>query len=370
MMKTRDAVLCYQETQTADASTKPIDLDITDPVSALCFEFEAVNGSTNNQNNPLSRCIKELQVVDGSDVLAKMSFEQAQALQFYKTGRQPELRIDEGPDKGDVIGCSILFGRHLYDREYALDLSRFANPKLKITWDLETIRDIDAATAFTTGSLKVSAWAKVMEDMPTPPSKFLMQKEIDAFTLGSSGEKRVLLPTDYIYRMLMIRAYLAGYDVDENITQLKLTCDTDKFIPFDRHTKQLDAELAQLFGNAVVWKRCHATHGDTVWLPINKEPQLSLQCTTLNYLPSYAWCWSGNFYLLLGDTAGGNVSADTRVDAIIEGHALHSTLPIPMGKMDEPDTWFDPTKHKKFEAVLTQGAAAAFSIVGEQIRPL
>jgi hypothetical protein len=269
---------------------------------------------------------------------------------------------------GDVIGCQILFGRHLWDRDYALDLRNRANPKLKVTWNLAAVRAVSATTAFATGTLKMSAWARVMEDLPVPPVHFMMQKEIDSFTLGTSGEKRVDLPRDYVYRMLMMRAYLAGNDINENVSKIKMTCDTDKFIPFDRYVKQLDAELAQQFGNCVVWKRCHACHGDTVWLPINKEPQIALKCTTVNYLPSYAWCWSGNFYLLLGDTAAGTISSDTRVDAMIEGHALHATLPIPMGKLDEPDSWFDPTGYKKVELVLTQAAAAACQVVAEQVR--
>jgi hypothetical protein len=373
-MKNRDAVLCYQEAQSSDKSSKTIDLDIVDPVSALGFEFEARNGTTNNQNNPLSKCIEKLELVDGADVLASMNFEQAQALQFYKTGKQPQLRIDEQPSSapnyyGDVIGCMILFGRKLWDREYALDLTKFRNPKLKITWDLGHTRDVDAATAFATGTLKISAWAKVMEGMGGAPGKFLMDKEIESWTGATSGDKPHELPLDYVYRMLMLQTYLAGNDIDENISKLKLTADTDKFIAFERYVKQLDAELAQQFGNVIVWKRAHYCHGDTVWVPINKEPQVRFVVPTVNYLASYGWCWSGRFAALLGDTAAGTVSADTRVDLLIEGHALHATLPVPMGIMDEPDSWFDPTPYKRLDLVCTEAAAAANSIVAEQVRP-
>jgi len=368
-MRTRDALLCYQETQSSDESSKAIDLDLVDPVSALAFEFEAVNGSTNNQNNPLSVCIEKLEVVDGADVLASLSFEQAQALQFYKTGKQPQLRLDEGPDGGDVIGCMILFGRYLWDREYALDLTRFKNPKLKITWDLNHTRDVESATAFTTGSLKMSVWAKVMEDMGGAPGKFLMQKVIDSWTGATSGDKKHELPLDYVYRMLMLHTYLAGNDIDENISKLKLSADTDKFIAFDRYVKQLDAELAQQFGNVVLWKRAHATSGDYVWVPQNKEPQPHLQCTAPSKLPYYSYAWSGRFMLQIANSSGGSVGADTRVDCLIEGHALHSTLPIPMGIMGEPDSWLDPAPYKRLDLICTEAAAAANALIAEQVRP-
>lgn len=367
-MKFRDAVLCYQETQSSDDSSKSIDLDVVDPVSALGFEFEAVGGSTNNQNNPLSMCIKKLELVDGADVLASLSFEQAQALQWYKTGKQPQLRLDERPDQGDVIGCMIMFGRRLWDREFALDLTKFRNPKLKITWDLAAIRAVSATTAWTTGSLKMSAWAKVMEGAGAP-GKFLMAKEIESWTGATSGDKKCELPLDYIYRMLMLRTYLAGNDIDENITKLKMSADTDKYIAFERYTKQLDAEMAQRFGTCVLWKRVHATTGDTPWVPVNKEPQVKLIPVAADVIPFYSWCWSGRFYLGLEDYASSAISSDTEIHAGIEGHALHATLPLPMGVMDEPDTWFDPSPYKKVELICTEAAAAANSLVAEQVRP-
>lgn len=367
-MKTRDAVLLYQEQQSSDESSKSVNLDIVDPVSALGFEFEAQNGTTNNQNNPLTMCIEKLEIVDGADVLASLSFEQAQALQFYKTGKQPQIRIDESGSDYTVIGCMILFGRYLWDREFALDLTKFKNPKLKLTWDLAAIRAVSATTAWATGTLKLSAWAKVMEDM-TAPGRFLMAKEIESWTGATSGNKKHELPIDYVYRMLMLRTYLAGNDIDENISELKLSADTDKFIAFERYVKQLDAEMAQRFGNCVLWKRIHATSGDIVWVPQNKEPQVSLRPIAADVIPFYDWAWSGRFRLYLEDYASAAIATDTEIHSTIEGHALHATLPIPMGVMDEPDTWFDPTPYKRLDLISTEAAAAANSIVAEQVRP-
>lgn len=368
MLKTRDAVLCYQETQSSDKSTKTIDLDLVDPVSALCFEFEATNGTTNNRNNPLPFAITKLEVVDGSDVLASMSFRQAQALQFYKTMKQPLLREDEGPSSGPTIGCSILFGRKLWDKEFALNLKNFSNPQLKITWDLTNIRAVQAATAWATGTLKISAWAKVMEGQG-PPGKYLMAKELEAWTGATSGSPRHTLPTDYPYHMLMFLCHNSFAEPCVSITNLKLTCDTDKFIPLDRNVKQFDAEMAQLFGNVIVWKRHHARHSDTIWFPVFQEPQLKMTGTVLGHTIGYGWSWSGNAVINFSDGAGNPVTSDTRFDSTIEGHALHCSLPIPFGVIDEPDTWFDPAEYKKLELVLDERSATNNTIVAEQVRP-
>lgn len=372
-MRIRDAVLEYQITRTANSGTITIDLDIVDPVSALGFEFEATNGTTFNQNNPLSRCITKIEVVSGSSVLSSLSFEEAQALQFYKTGKQPQLRETENPSGGDVIGCMILFGRHLYDELYALDLSNIKNPQLKITYDLATTKAVSATEAFATGTFKYSAWAKVMEEIAAP-SQFMMAKELHSWTSGTSGDRRKELPTDYVYHLAMLRSYVSGNDINENISRLKLSCDTDKFIPYDRYVKQFDAEMAQLFGNVVVWKKAFATNGDTVWLPVNKEPQvqgfLNGNASLSGYICQFNYIWSGIASLIVSNAAGTAYTSDARIDMLIEGHALHATLPIPFGRLDKPEDWFDPRNYRKVEMVMTEAAAAANQIVLEQVAPV
>ncbi|MBU2177752.1 MAG: hypothetical protein KJ556_21880, partial [Gammaproteobacteria bacterium] len=263
-----------------------------------------------NQNNPLSMCVTEVQVVDGSDVLAKMSFEQLQAMEFYKIGKQPQLRIDESGSDYTVMGAMLLFGRHLWDTEFALDPKRFNNLKLKITWNLAAIRAVSATTAWATGTFKITAVAKIMEDMPAPPSKFLMQKELDSWTSGTSGDRRIELPVDKAYRMLMLRAYVAGNDIDENISDIKLTLDTDKFIPLDRKVKQYDSEMAKMYGSIVLWKRLFATSGDIVWVPQNKEPQVNIRPIAADVIPFYNWAWSGRFELYLEDYSSSAISSD------------------------------------------------------------
>lgn len=372
-MRVRDATLLYQETQSSDDSSKNIDLDIVDPVSALGLEFQATGGTTSNINNPLYDCVKKIEVVDGADVIASLSFKEAQALQFYKTGKQPQLRLDEGASAGDTIGCALLFGRHLYDHEYALDLTKFKNPKLKVTWDLAAIRAVAADTAWATGTFKISAWAKVMEGL-TPPGKYLMPKEVDSWTGGSSGDKRRELPLDYVYRMMLLYAYYQGDDIDEVISKIKMTCDTDKFIALERYVKQYDAEMAQLFGNAVVWKRAMASNNDSIWVPVNKEPQVQIikagDAGKRGYDVGINYAWSGYANVYVCDDSEAIYGTDQRLDCLIEGHALHATLPILVGDPNQPDTWFDPTTYKKVELICTEGSdAGANAIVLEQVRP-
>ena len=180
-MRPRDAVLVYKETQSSDASTKTIDLDLVDPVTALYFEFEAVNGTTVNEDNFISDVVTKIEIVDGSEVLASLNQFELEAMHFYKLGRQPTLYPSEWASGTQRHGAFLLFGRKLYDKEFAIDFTKFRNPQLKITWNLAALVAVSATDAFATGTFKLTVIAKVMEGMAAP-GKYLMGKELLSFT--------------------------------------------------------------------------------------------------------------------------------------------------------------------------------------------
>jgi len=370
-MRTRDAVIEYQKALD-NAGTLIKDLDIVDPVSALYLEFEATNGSTSNKGNFISDVITKIEVVDGSQVLYGVNLSVLEALHLYKTGKVPTLFPSEWPSGTQRHGCLLMFGRRLWDREYAQDFTRYRNPQLKITSNLNVIRDNTSNTGFVSGGLKATIVAKVMEDV-TKPGKYLRAKEIDSFTSASSGDKRVELLYDYPYRMLLLRAYLSGSDIDEQITDFKLTCDTDKFIPFDRKVKQLDAEVLP-WGYGMLKHDMFFGSGDSIRLLFNKEPFCMVYAQTPGTPRMFNLTaqWSSLLSEVEVYAHDGTLdSTDRKVTAIEMGHALHATLPVAFGELDKPDSWFDPKPFKKIEAVLTQAVgSAACQVVLEQDVPV
>lgn len=370
-MRTRDAVIEYQKTLD-DNGTLIKDLDIVDPVSALYLEFEATNGTTSNKGNFISDVITKIEIVDGSQVLYGVNLSQLEALHQYKLGKTPTMFPSEWASGIQRHGCLLMFGRHLWDREYAQDFTRYRNPQLKITSNLAAVRAVAADTAFATGTLKGTIVAKVMEDA-TKPGKYLRAKEIDSFTSAASGDKRVELVYDYPYRLLLLRAFIQQSDIDEVITDFKLTCDTDKFILFNRKVKQLDAEALALFGAGRLKHDIFCSHQDAVRIMFNKEPDCrpyfgggaTLAIIGINYQ------WSSELKLDMYSDAGATLGTDEAVTVVEEGHALHATLPVAFGEMDKPDSWFDPKPFKKIEAVLTQAVdSAVCQVVLEQDVPV
>ena len=373
-MRTRDDALVYQETQSSDKTSKTFDLKYTDPLSALYLEFEATNGTTSNEDNFISDVITKIEIVDGGKPLYELPMNLLEALHFYKRKQAPVLFPSEWGSGSQRHGVLMMFGRALWDTDYAFNPKSYKNPQLKVSWDLGVVRTVSATTAFATGTLKISAIAKIMEGIGAPPS-FLSAREVEAFTMVTSGSKKIEMWTDYPWRLMMLRCYLEGYDPREMIERLTLNCDAGKFKPLDeRYLQQLDAEEFARSGWVELTHNIYRATGGVirglcqVETQFEFKPNISTQFTdfvhTLNF--------SGNVTLEIQAGAGG--SAGTRLYWGQEkGHSLHGTVPVFFGDPMRPETWFNAKEFEGIDLFLYVPAAGGYagvsSVVLEQVRP-
>ncbi len=370
-MRTRDDVIVYQEAQSSDKTSKSWDLKQVDPLSALYLEFEAVNGTTSNEDNFISDVITKVEIVDGSKPLVSLTQHELEALHFYKKKRSPVLFPSETGSGTQRHGVLLMFGRDLWDLDYALNAKMYKNPQLKVSWDLGAVRTVSATTAFATGTLKISAIAKVMEEIGAP-GKFLSAREVDSFTMPTSGTKSVEMYTDFPWRLMMLRSFIEGYDPLECIDYIKLNCDSGKFIPLDnRYLRQLDAEEFCRSGLLDIQHDVYRATGGVIRGLLQMETYWHLRPNTSTQFTDfvYSLMFSGNVTIETQTPVGG--SAGTRIYRAREvGHSLHGTVPIFFGQPDRPDTWFDATKYGRIDLSLHSGGTAGVSsVVLEQERP-
>lgn len=367
-MKTRDGVLLYQETE-KDTETETIDLNIVDPISAINFEVEATNGATSNLDNFISDIVTRIDLVEGTRVLEGLNMSQLEAKHFYHTGKTPALFPSEWASGTQRHAATLFFGRHLWDDRYAFNPPSWTNPQLKVTFNKAAIRAAGAEGFAAGDNIKLTAVAKIMEGMAAP-KEFLMQKQIDSFVTAANGDKRIDLPRDYPYRMLMIRTGRGFNEPDFTISNVKLTCDTDKYIPLDRKMKQLDAEALAMFGTHRFKHDIYRAYNANVQLLTYKEPDCRPYAADgigAKFL-EIVYQWSGRMNLRIYDSTGANDTSPRNLTMVEEGHALHGVVPYVFGRLDDPGTWFDPKPYSKFEMVLAQGAAGfTTEIVAEQV---
>lgn len=367
-MRPRDGVLHYEKTLD-DTGTLTENINIADPISAIHFRFQGTNGTTSNKGNWLSDVITKIEIMDGSNVLFSMPLNRLEALTFLRTGKTPPMFPSEWASGAQREEVMLLFGRHLWDQEFAFDAKRYANPQLKVTTNIAAVRAASATTAFATGTLKASIVYKVMENMASRPSRFLSAKEIKAWTSGTSGEVRVDLLRDRITRMLLVRAYVQGSDIDEVHTNAKLTVDSDKYLMFNRYLKEYDAEMLQQFGRSVLKHDFFESHQDKVRLCHNKEPDCRAfyQSLTTPIILGIDYQWSSEAKFNMFTHDGSGQTTDGKCTMVEEGHALHATWPVLFGTLGDPESWLNPIDFGKWELVLTEAVAATCSVDQEQI---
>ena len=219
-----------QDTLTlTDNQTDTYDINIKDPISRITLQLRGTNADSVPDGHP-AKAISKLELVDGSDVLYSMSGEQAQATDFYDTGKVP-LNVVSFVN-ANIWTCLINmnFGRFLWDTMLALDPKKFKNLQLKVTHKVADTAGSSSSSSTST----LAIYAHVFDEKAISPSGFLMNKEVKAYVIGSSGSFEYTdMPTDFPYRRLMLQGLYIGQDLSTVINAFRLSEDNDKRIPYD-----------------------------------------------------------------------------------------------------------------------------------------
>ena len=352
-----------------DSGTYIIDLNLSEPISALVLFLEATNGATSNQGVRVHDDIDKIELVDGAETIVSVSGIELQAFNFYHFGRDVYRSLDEGAAAVQKEAFIIPFGRFIGDPEYHLNPKRFTNPQLKITTSLT----VSATAGFATGTLSLDVIALVFAESPPAARGFFMLKNLYSFTTVASGDETVNMPRDYPYRALMVRAYESGTAFETDLTNLKLTCDNDAFIPFNIESGHLVRHNVDWRGKVALEMKLLRTDGDTVslWLPYIDEA-VANALNDLDVASFDAVSVNTAVLQLLSLTATPTIAkstSDTAVLAKFKGYAPFFTVCYPWGDLIGQPDYFPATKYGSIDLKLTQGGAgAAASVVLQQIR--
>ena len=353
----------------SDSGTYIIDINVAEPISAIILYLSATNGATSNQGVRIHDDIDKIELVDGSDTLVSVSGIELQALDFYHFGKDVYRYVDESGAAVQHEAFIIPFGRFIGDPEYYFDPKRFTNPQLKITTSLT----IDAAAGFATGTLSLSAIAKVFSEVPPAAKGFFMLKNLYSFTTVASGDETVNMPRDYPYRAIMVRAFESGTAFETDLTNLKLSCDNDAFIPFDLSSGDLVRHNVDWRGKINLELKSFRTDSDVIslWLPYI-DVALATSLVDFDVATIEAASVNNITLQLIELTTSPSVAKATADSAQLikaVGYAPFFTVCYPFGDLIGQPDYFPSTKYGNIDLKLTQGGAgAAASVVLQQVR--
>lgn len=361
-MKPREVLLEADKT-VADSGTHTMNIDVTEPITALYVNLRGTNGATSNKASPASHCITKIELVDGGETLWSMHGITQRGLIAHLMGVTPHSKISEIASDSQYDTVPIMFGRHWYDEEFGFNPNAFLNPQLKVTWNLAAVNAV-GATGFVTGSGRLTAQLHLADGMAAP-SKMLVNKEYEDFTSAASGDYVSELARDRVWRAMYVRAYEAGVALNSTLTNLKLDFDGGKYIPFDMSIPKIWRIMLSRFGNVfseVLAQADNATAFEN-WMAFSEAGQISARSAGIivganNFDNSQTMPYIEN--------DAGAAQTGEGVWCRIRGTSLENTVVFPFGHLEKPETWLNPSEYRNAKLYLTQGNAGANVKVGLQ----
>jgi len=332
-MNYRLATILAREERAADI-TKVIDLNLADPMSQMIITHESYNATSGTPTAHPAECITKIELVDGSDVLFSLTGKEAQAVDWYHRMEEPSNVIQYPPTLYNTEVYVMNFGRFLWDALYAFDPTKFTNPQLKITIDVD-----GGGTNVTTGYLTVLA--HIFDEKAITPEGFFMHKEIKDYALASAAHEYTDLPTDYPYRKLFARIQKYGTGPEDCFDIIKLSEDNDKRVPYNHTISEI---LRTIVGQGREYREVILSEGYingsfSYCTPSFRQMMMATQWrpTPSAALTSLFYCDGGRFWIR-------NQSATSNLMILSTGWCPHGVIEIPFGLQDVPDDWYDVTK--------------------------
>lgn len=329
------------------AGTEFINLKGDDPISALMVQVR-LTGATGTPALPADQAITRMKIVDGSEVLYNGRGLVGVPLGFNVLGREP-VHFNGFQNLIQNIATFIIpFGRFLGDPEYALDPSKYKNPKIEIEH------------SYTTGGLGTPSAATIqlyamMFDQKQPSLKgFLKTKEVYSYTCTDSGVTTVELPVDLPIRTLMVQSYAKGKSVNDQIDSMKFSEDNDKHIIFDESTSNL---VKLIFPQkAFIEKMLGETNSTTQRL------HYGYNCYE-SYMTAISTLVATDIYSIVSYGPNIDVRSTTACEFTGErvGYCPNGMIWMPLGNPADPTDWLMPRPDMDLDLRLTCGSSVLAS---------
>ena len=208
------------------AATEVIDINVKDIISRINIYWQTKIVTVSVELNSLLECIKKIDLVDGSDVLASITGEELYALNYYDRKTHGDYEASLIVNDFTKVSVSLDFGRWLWDTMWGLDPNKFKNLQLKIQHS-----EALANTAVIINELIVEA--QVFDEKKITPKGFFMSKQHFSYTPSASGSEFVDLPTDHTIRKLLVQSDSTDKNPFEVLDSMKLSEDNDRKVVFN-----------------------------------------------------------------------------------------------------------------------------------------
>jgi len=368
-MKTRKVYLLKDDAFTG-AQTKTIDINVVDPISSIDIIVRMTNGAGMTEASVVKphNEFTKIELVDGSDVIESCSMREWQSLNVAELFTLPAMELTLETSAVQCEQCSIHFGLGKNDPLHYFQPKNFKNPQLRITNTFTTA----AATSWAAAGHYISVIANVIEEGALGAAGFLMAKEIYAHTAVDGAIETIDMPRDYPYRLIMLEALKTANSPVLTIEKIKMTCDADKYIPYEIDSRDLMLENQARFGLLTQPVKKRLTGAGTISVDLYHLIKACVSQDTSLSTVGLITC-AGEVITTEVIVGAAGVNALSAVEGVCYatafGYSLHSALYLPFGRLDSPEDWFQSNKYGDIKLKLTgESAVGAVKTVIQQLR--
>lgn len=341
-----------------DAGTETIDINLSQPVSAIMIQYKGTNNGSVPTAHP-AKMISKIEISDGSEILHSLSGIQEQALNYFNTGRMPVSVLDYRNDVMAIVTYFVMFGRYLWDEQLALNPTKHKNPQLRISHN-------KALGGSSPDASTIDVYAFAFDEKTINPVGYLQSKEQINYSLVSSAVHPIDLAVDHDYRMIMIQSLSAGKQPHEQYNRVKLSQDNDARVLINNLPTSVLAKMLDFYPAIVEDIFALDLDGaETVYCTPTYNTSLSaLGLSAADTALFTAQSFGGSFVATGGD--------GKHSQWIARGKNPHGSLAIPFGKQDVIEDWYkmDPVGSLKLQitAGSSVGGSSICSIVSQQLK--
>jgi len=345
----------------ANSGEYTVDITPRDPITALFLKFNATNGATINQNASMPLVINSIEVIDGADVVFSLDGPEVFALAAHQMGRLPLIKVNEIGGDNSHVTLPVLFGRYLGDTDLAFDPTKFRNPQVRVNWNLANVGAV-GASHYAGADLQMTILAKVMSGAPSPAG-VLSAKERYTYSTSAAGTEYIEMPTDEVWRKLLLRPVLADNSWTSCLTNIKLSCDGGKFVPLDIGSEDLLLQQA-LYEDRFSYRMVmRGINNRVLNMVLRYEPTITVMSNGLaDTVYEATNIWHGDPRILM-QTGGVVVAANVNAEGIITGYNPYDVVAVPLGKQQEIADWFPAPAFGSIRLEILAGVAAVSNYV-------
>jgi hypothetical protein len=341
-------------------------------LSALAITVEAQNGASGNKTNPIYENVVELNLVDGSYIAWALPGPLARAQTILNTADIMETKWSEQPNGWQGDKFLMQFGDYLGDPNKYVQLSEMANPLIQVDWDEGKVRAA-GADSYLSDSGRINVLACIDTDkLDRAPGGFHRLRKVDDWTSLGSGDHDTTIDTDFPVRSLFERAYYISGEPGEMISKVKLSFDSDAYVPIDEYLEDVmqrnvhEFRQHQSFGARILTQNGQWFNGPFSFV------QGVVVVTTQTGATLRHWNIDGKYahgaHIRLYDNAGAGIAVDEEIDVEWFGYCPLATVAWRWGAPGFPVDPLPANRYSKGSLKSTHAIAGAACTIGlEQI---